>query len=60
VEPLVLAHRENPTPSDVRLVPVASDAEPTDASVFIERPGANMDRWPGQIAIGTAFVLFIA
>ena len=56
VQPVVVAFREDPAPSDVEFVHVAPDAEPTVFSVFIERPGANMDGWPGQNAMGTAFV----
>jgi hypothetical protein len=45
VRPVIVAHRENPAPSDVKLVPVASDAEPTEFIVFRERPGQH-----GQLA----------
>lgn len=50
VEPLVVAHREDPAPDDVVLVPVAFDAETSTVfSIFIERPGANLDNsWPGK------------
>jgi hypothetical protein len=50
VQPVVVAHREDPAPDGVEFVPVAPDAEPTVFSVFIERPGANMNGWPGKNA----------
>jgi hypothetical protein len=56
VEPVVVAHREDPAPSDVELVPVAADSDPTVFSVFIERPGANMNGWPGKNADRSTFV----
>jgi hypothetical protein len=48
VQPVVVAHREDPAPNGVEFVPVAPDAEPTVFSVFIERLGANMNGWPGR------------
>jgi hypothetical protein len=42
VQPVAVAHREDPAPEDVVLVPVAVDADPTTFSLFIERPGANL------------------
>ena len=56
VEPVVVAQREDPAPSDVELVPVAADSDPTVFSVFIERPGANMNGWPGKNADRSTFV----
>jgi hypothetical protein len=57
VQPVAVAHREDPAPDDVVLVPVAAEADPTTFSIFIERPGANLDnRWPGKSADGTTFV----
>jgi hypothetical protein len=56
VHPVAVAHRQDPAPADVVLVPVAPDAEPTTFSIFIERPGANLDGWPGKNADGTGFV----
>jgi hypothetical protein len=41
VRPVIVAHRENPAPSDVRLLPVASDAEPTEFSVFMSGRGQH-------------------
>jgi hypothetical protein len=56
VQPVAVAHREDQAPSEVVLVPVAPDAQPTTFSVFIERPGANLNSWPGKNADGAAFV----
>jgi hypothetical protein len=56
VQPVVVAHREDPAPEGVELVPVAPDADPMVFSLFLERPGANMNGWPGKNADGTTFV----
>jgi hypothetical protein len=56
VQPVAVAHREDPAPEGVELIPVAPDADPTTFSVFIERPGANVTGWRGKNADGTAFV----
>lgn len=56
VQPVAVAHREDPAPEDVVLVSVSPDAEPTTFSLFIERPGANLNGWPGKNADGTTFV----
>jgi hypothetical protein len=56
VQPVVVAHRDEATPEDVVLVPVASDAEPTMFGIYMERPGANLNGWPGKNANGTVLV----
>jgi hypothetical protein len=56
VQPVAVAHHDDPPPADVVLVPVAPDAEPTTFSVFIERPGANQHSWPGKNTEGTTCV----
>jgi hypothetical protein len=56
IQPVAVAHRDDPAPEDVELVAVAPDAEPTTFSIFIERPGANLSGWPGENADGTTFV----
>jgi len=56
VQPVAVAHREDPATEDVELVPVVPDADPTVFSVFIERPGANLDGWPGKNAERSTFV----
>jgi hypothetical protein len=51
VQPVAMAHRGDPAPDDVVLMPVTDDAEPTTFSLFIERPGANLNNsWPGKNA----------
>lgn len=57
VQPVAVAHREDPALEEVVLVPVSPDSEPTTFSLFIERPGANLNNsWPGKNADGTTFV----
>jgi hypothetical protein len=56
VQPLAVAHREDSAPEGVTLISVSLDAHPTTFSIFIERPGANLDGWPGKNADGTTFV----
>jgi hypothetical protein len=56
VQPVAVIHRQDPVPERVVLIPVAPDADPTTFSVFVERPGANLNGWPGKNADGTAFV----
>jgi hypothetical protein len=56
VQPVAVAHRDDAAPEGVELVLVPPEAEPTTFSVFMERPGANMNGWPGKNAMGTAFV----
>jgi hypothetical protein len=56
VQPVAAAHRGDPAPDDVVLIPIAPDADPTAFSLFIERPGANLNGWPGKNAGGTTFV----
>jgi len=49
VQPVVTALREDPPAEETVLVPVPADANPTTFSLFIERPGANLDdSWPGK------------
>jgi hypothetical protein len=56
VQPVAMIHRETPATEGVMLIPVAPDADPTTFSVFIERPGSNLNGWPGKNADGTIFV----
>jgi hypothetical protein len=48
VQPVAVAHREDPAPEDVVLVPVALDAHPTTFSIFIERPGTSTTAGPAR------------
>jgi hypothetical protein len=56
LQPVVVAIHDDAAPNEVQLVTVASDAEPTYFDAFIERPGANMNGWPGMNAVGTVLV----
>jgi|tagenome__1003787_1003787.scaffolds.fasta_scaffold20872815_2 hypothetical protein len=56
VQPVAVAHHPDAAPEDVVLVPVAPDAQPTTFSVLIERPGANLNGWPGKNAERSTFV----
>lgn len=57
VQPVATAVREDPPAEETVLVPAPADADPTTFSLFIERPGANLDSsWPGKNADGTALV----
>ncbi|WP_433373426.1 hypothetical protein ACQPZX_01870 [Actinoplanes sp. CA-142083] len=58
VEPIVAAHRKDPAPQEVVLVPVALETQmSTVFSIFIERPGANLnDSWPGRNADHSTFI----
>lgn len=40
----------------LKLLKLPDDTEPTHFDLWIERPGANLQSWPGQRAMGTAFV----
>lgn len=56
VQPVAVAHQQDPAPEGVDLLPVELDAEPTTFSVFLERSGANLDGWPGKNADSSTFV----
>jgi hypothetical protein len=57
VQPVATAVRENPPAEETVLVPAPIDANPTTFSLFIERPGANLDNsWPGKNADGTTLI----
>jgi hypothetical protein len=56
LQPVAVAHREESAPEGVTLIRVSLDADPTTFSIFIERPGANLNGWPGKNADGTTFV----
>jgi len=56
VQPVAVAHREDPATEDVELVAVELDADPTVFSVFMERPGANLNGWPSKNAERSTFV----
>jgi hypothetical protein len=55
VQPVATAVRDDPPSEEAVLVPAA--ANPTTFSLFIERPGANLDdSWPGKNADGTTLL----
>ena len=57
VQPVATAVREGPPAEETVLVPIPANANPTTFSLFIERPGANLDNsWPGKNADGTTLV----
>ena len=57
VQPVATAVREGPPAEETVLVPAPAGANPTTFSLFIERPGANLDNsWPGKNADGTTLV----
>jgi hypothetical protein len=57
VQPVATAVLEDPPAEETVLAPVPADANPTTFSLFIERPGADLDNsWPGKNADGTTLV----
>ena len=57
VQPVATAVWQDPPAEETTLVPIPADTNPTTFSVFIERPGANLDNsWPGKNADGTTLV----
>jgi hypothetical protein len=45
-----------PAPAGAHLLQLPADAESTAFNVWIERPGANLQSWPGRNADGTVLV----
>jgi hypothetical protein len=56
MQPTVVATIAQPAPTGAEILKLPADAEPTHFDLWIERPGANPQSWPGQRAMGTAFV----
>jgi hypothetical protein len=59
VQPVVVATITLPAPTDaqvLKLLKLPDDTEPMHFDLWIERPGANLQSWPGQRAMGTALV----
>lgn len=51
IQPVAAIMEDGPPPEQAVLVSVRGDADPIEFSVFIERPGANIeDSWPGKNA----------
>jgi hypothetical protein len=55
VQPKSVVHRAEAAPANAILIPVHPEAEVLAFSLFVERPGANMNSWPGKNR-GTAFI----
>lgn len=57
VQPPAAAVREDPPAEETVLVPTLANANPTTFSLFIERPGANLNNsWPGKNVGGSTLV----
>lgn len=56
VQPVAVAHLDMPADDDVVLIPVSQETQAVAFSVYLERPGANLNGWPGKNADGTLFV----
>jgi hypothetical protein len=44
------------SPTNAVLVALPPQADPTVFSIFMERPGAKMNSWPGKHTMGTTFI----
>jgi hypothetical protein len=56
VQPVAVAMFALPAPAGAHLLQLRADAEPAEFDVWIERPGANLQSWPGKNADGTVLV----
>ena len=56
VQAVTTAVHEPAQLDDGVLAAVSPDADPITFSLYIERPGANLDSWPGKNTPGTMFV----
>jgi hypothetical protein len=56
VQPVTVAMFALPVPVGAQILKLPADAEPTEFDVWIERPGANLQNWPGKNADGTVLV----
>jgi hypothetical protein len=56
VQPAAVAVFALPAPAGAHLLQLQADAEPAEFDVWIERPGANLQSWPGKNADGTDLV----
>jgi hypothetical protein len=56
VQPVAVAMFALPAPADAHILRLRADAEPTQFDLWIERPGANLQGWPGKNADGTCLV----
>lgn len=56
VQPVAVAMFALPAPAGAHLLQLRADADPAEFDVWIERPGANLQSWPGKNADGTVLV----
>jgi hypothetical protein len=56
VQPVAVAMFALPVPAGAQILKLPADAGPTEFDVWIERPGANLQSWPGKDADGTVLV----
>lgn len=56
MQPVAVAHHDVPADDAVVLIPVSPETQAVAFSVYFERPGANLNGWPGKNADGTLFV----
>jgi hypothetical protein len=52
VMPYMVTYKDDAAPAGVELVPIEPHSDPMTFSLFIEKPGANLDGWPGKNAMG--------
>jgi hypothetical protein len=56
VQPEAVATVTYPPHEHALLVPVGPGGDAAQFNVFLERPGANLESWPGRTAMGTELV----
>jgi hypothetical protein len=56
VQSVAVAHYDEPAPDDAVFIPVSSVSQAVAFSAYLDRPGANLNGWPGKNADGTLFV----
>jgi hypothetical protein len=56
VQPVAVAMVAFPAPAGAHLLNLPGDADPTQFDLWIERPGANLQSWPGKNADRTQLV----
>ncbi len=56
VQPVAVATFALPAPAGAHILNRPADAEPTEFDLWRERPGANLQGWPGKNADRTQFV----
>jgi hypothetical protein len=56
VQSVAVAMVALPVPAGAQILKQPAAADPTEFDLWIERPGANLQGWPGKNADGTALV----